>query len=150
MFNKHISYYSQVDEEIHSISKYNFHHFYSYNVSKTFYRTCISPNEIAYRLWQNFLWRGYIDPEVTYKIPSFNNLAEIEKDFMSQVWSARKSGLQNRERMRNAKREFKEKAFASISKDLFLRISEKYELDFQLFGYTDIRDKLFDIYWGKQ
>ncbi|CAG5115751.1 unnamed protein product [Candidula unifasciata] len=138
---------AQIDEEINIISSYNFHHFYR-NVTLTFYKPCLFPKEIAYRLWYNFRWRGYIDPDVDYKLPELTDLKDIEEDFMVQVRAARKSGLQNPNKMKATKNEFRKKAFLSLSKAMFEKLSQKYAIDFELFGYTDIRDELYSFYSG--
>lgn len=135
----------QVDEEINMISEYNFN---IYNKTKTeaFYASCIGPREIAYRLWHNFQWRGYIDPNIKYKIPDTTNLQDVKADFLVQVKVARESGLQNPKKMKAAQKEFKRKVYLSLSKKTFERMTKKYALDFELFGYTDVRDELYSYY----
>ncbi|CAG5115750.1 unnamed protein product, partial [Candidula unifasciata] len=136
---------AQIDEEINIISYFNFHRFYR-NFTLAFYKPCLSPKEIAYRLWYNFRWRGYIDPDVDYKLPELTDLKDIEEDFMVQVRAARKSGLQNPNRMKAAKNEFRKKVFLSLSKAIFEKISQVYAMDFELYGFTDIRDELYAYY----
>ncbi|KAK3769686.1 hypothetical protein RRG08_004937 [Elysia crispata] len=93
---------TQVNNELRMIVDYNFRTLrYSTHV-----RQCVSAQELAYRLWNNFRWRGYIDPDMEY-IPSPQHQARIvSEDLMVQLEIARTSGLRDRTKLKDAKENF--------------------------------------------
>ena len=127
------------------IVNYNFERVYHERDSEVL-KPCLNYRELAFRLWNNFRWRGYIDPDIEYAIPEFTDEKQIREDLMTQLWRARASGLLDPDKMERAKREFKQRAFATLDKEQFDRITEKYSYDIELFGYEDIRDELAAIY----
>ncbi|XP_059158198.1 carbohydrate sulfotransferase 11-like [Physella acuta] len=133
---------AQVDEEIKTIIDYNFNYTHA-KLQLTFFNSCISDRELAYRLWYNFRWRGYIDPDVNFVVPPPGTTGQIKADLLTQIWRARESGLKNPQRLEEAKKDFQMKIFQTIPKALFEKITEKYKLDFLLFGYEDQRDALY-------
>ncbi|GFS05428.1 carbohydrate sulfotransferase [Elysia marginata] len=140
-----MSWFEQVDNELTTIVDYNFQRVY-YERESGVLKPCISPRELAFRLWNNFRWRGYIDPEMNYTMPSFSDEKQVREDLMIQLWRARTSGLQDRDKMNRAKKEFRERAFATLDKSLFEMITSRYRFDFELFGYEDKRDELRALY----
>ncbi|RUS91636.1 hypothetical protein EGW08_000609, partial [Elysia chlorotica] len=131
----------QVDKEMTMIVDYNFQRVYHERESHLL-QPCIGPRELAFRLWHNFRWRGYIDPDMDYQIPEYSGELRVREDLMIQLWRARTSGLQNRDKMARAKKHFRNAAFLSLGKELFEDVTGKYDLDFKLFGYEDKREEL--------
>ena len=103
---------------------------------------CASPQEIAYRLWNNFRWRGYIDPDVDYVPPSQTRMNIVKDDLESQLAVARKSGLRDRAKLKAAKEDFTRRIYLTLSKDLFEKVLRKYRLDCKFYGYEGVRDRL--------
>ncbi|CAL1535138.1 unnamed protein product [Lymnaea stagnalis] len=132
----------QVDDDIQTIIDYNFNRTHATELA-TFFEKCVTPTELAFRLWHNFRWRGYVDPDVSYVIPDFTLESRVKEDLIVQIARARQSGLSNPARMKQAKEEFRDKAFQTIPKELFQKLTRKYSFDFKLFGYEDVRDRLF-------
>ncbi|KAH9495906.1 hypothetical protein Btru_015409 [Bulinus truncatus] len=138
----------QVENEIEMLVDYHFNRTHDPNVDR-FYRPCITPRELAYRLWHSFQWKGYIDPDMTYIIPNYTVTEYVvKKDLLHQVWAARRSGLDKPEVMREARESFRERAFRTLPRSLFENLMMKYKLDFELFGYEHIRNSMYSILYN--
>ena len=124
---------------------YNFNRVFSDNLNK-FYAKCVAAREIAYRLWNNFRWRGYIHPDVEYQPPTYKDKTLVKKDLLDQIIHARKKGLDEPGKMKKAKNDFKMNLFKTLSKELFGSITNKYKTDFDLFGYENVRDKYSSMF----
>ncbi|KAH9489738.1 hypothetical protein Btru_057110 [Bulinus truncatus] len=138
---------TQVNEDMQTIIDYNFNKTHEPDL-EGFFNRCITPRELSYRLWHNFRWRGYIDPDLDYVIPDFTEEEEVKEDLTRQIWRARQSGLAHPERMEREKRYFRERAFQTITRQLFETLIKKYKNDFQLFDYQDC--KKFGLYLDDQ
>ena len=115
----------------------------------THVRQCVSAQELAYRLWNNFRWRGYIDPDMEY-IPSPQHQARIvSEDLMVQLEIARTSGLRDRTKLKDAKENFLRKMYLTISQDMFKKLLRKYRPDFKFYGYKKLRNKMFSLLQNK-
>ena len=55
-----------MDSEMQLIVDYNFDKVILKNL-KWFFDKCITPDELAYRLWRNFQWKGFIHPDIQYR-----------------------------------------------------------------------------------
>ncbi|GFS14140.1 carbohydrate sulfotransferase [Elysia marginata] len=123
-----------------------------YNFRKLRYsrhvRRCASAQEIAYRLWSNFRWRGYIDPNVDYvpPVPEELKLDAVKENLESQLVVARTSGLKDRTKLKAAKEKFYRKIYLTLSPDLFEKLLRKYSLDFKFYGYEKQRDELRSLF----
>ncbi|KAK3735517.1 hypothetical protein RRG08_007136 [Elysia crispata] len=129
---------SQVHEEFDIIVDYNFRKLSHDNYVKR----CSSTRELAYRLWNNFRWRGYIDPEVAYIAPARDEMKFVRDNLMKQLAEGRTSGLQNRTKLKAAQEEFRRQFYLTLSKDLFKKLEQKYALDFKFYGYEKLRDQM--------
>ncbi|KAK0067608.1 carbohydrate sulfotransferase 11 [Biomphalaria pfeifferi] len=134
---------TQVELELEMLINY---HFEKVEEKKVFMlnRSCITLRELAYRLWQTFQWKGYIDPKMTYVVPD-DTLAEssIKNDLIAQVRRARESGLGKAYLMVSARERFQAQVYQTLPKYLFENLMIKYKTDFQLFGYEDMRDSMY-------
>ena len=118
------------------------------------------PEELGYRLWNNFLWRGYIHPDTSYKIPdTLGKVTRLDvvdwrttkEDLYAQIGVARRKGLQDPGAMKKAKDKFKDDCFKTLTLGEFDAMLDRYKLDFDLFGYEEKREKyraFFDVEKG--
>ncbi|XP_055901423.1 carbohydrate sulfotransferase 10-like [Biomphalaria glabrata] len=138
----------QVELEMDTLINYHFERIKEIEVYM-FYRSCITLRELAYRLWQTFQWKGYIDPEMTYIVPD-DTLAEsaIKNNLIAQVRRARESGLGKAELMVSARERFQAQVYQTLPKYLFENLMIKYKTDFQLFGYEDMRDSMYSFLYN--
>lgn len=130
-----ILYFFQVNEEIQTIVDYNFNRL-SIGPGASQIAACISKKELAYRLWQNFMWRGYIHPDVNYTIPDAGMC--VKDDLLKQLWRARMKGLQDKEAMKRAAKKFKFDLFSTIDLNMYEGLRKTFEMDFKFFGYNDV------------
>ena len=131
-----------------TIVDYNFKRVYHERESRVL-KPCVSPRELAFRLWHNFRWRGYIDPDMDYVIPEFSDEKVVREDLMIQLWRARTSGLQDQNKMTRAKKEFRDRAFATLRETSFEIVTKAFDLDFKLFGYEEKREELRALFKSK-
>lgn len=136
---------AQVDGELQMIVDYNYNRTTADNLND-FYARCVTSRELAYRLWNNFRWRGYIHPDVLYKVPDFTDTHAVKRDLLAQIRMAREEGLEEPGAMKKMKEEFRMEAFRTLPRDLFEKLMEKYKTDFDLFGYEDLRSKYRSLY----
>ncbi|KAH9489736.1 hypothetical protein Btru_057106 [Bulinus truncatus] len=139
----------QINQEIRTTIDYNFD-IIQKTTFKNFFPNCITSSELGYRIWQSFIWRGYIDPNIEYTIPDFTDDTRVKADLQEQVWRARKSGMAKPESMRRAKDAFKMAAYSTLSSSLFSLLTRKYRFDFKLFGYESVRDKMLKSLYGEK
>ncbi|GFO43586.1 carbohydrate sulfotransferase [Plakobranchus ocellatus] len=129
---------AQVEEELRMIVDYNF---WKYKYSRHIQR-CSTTHELAYRLWKNFQWRGYIDPDTIY-IPLLRQDVDfVKENLRKQLASARIKGLKDRAKLKAAKADFKKKAFLTLSIDMFRKLESKYKLDFRFYGFEKSKEEL--------
>ena len=124
-------------EELRSIVEYNF----QLIKMAPGIKPCVTPRELAYRLWNNFRWRGYIHPEVNYRVPDFTDNVAVQKDLQLQLGAARGRGLKSPEAMKKAKEKFNRDILKTLSPELFDTILKKYKSDFEMFAYENKRAK---------
>ena len=128
------NYLLQINEELRTIVDYFFDITYSNEETKEFLKDCITPHELSYRLWQNFVWRGYIHPKVAYIVPRVKRDPQwIRADLLTQLREARKLGLGDPRAMGSAKQAFYSKAFSSLSQHTLETLVRKFIYDYALF-----------------
>ena len=103
---------------------------------------CLPPQELAYRLWNYFRWRGYIDPDMTYELPEVemtkfypDHATSLREVFLYSLDKARKQGLRRPDVMKKTAEKFERELFQSLPKDVVQEFMKTYSLDFELFGY---------------
>ena len=133
-----------MDSEMQLIVNYNFE---KVTMQKTsgFHRVCISPHELAFRLWNNFRWKGYIDPDLQYTQSTSTSYPEVKDELFQQLRHARGQGLQRPDKMAAARREFRRLAFQSLSRKHVDGLFRKYRLDFQMFDFSKEIEEFKDI-----
>ncbi|RUS76799.1 hypothetical protein EGW08_015445 [Elysia chlorotica] len=131
----------QVIDEFELLTEYNFA---KLREDKRVYQ-CTSAVELAYRLWNNFKWRGYIDPKVDYVAPISTDATHIEKNLLQQLVKARNSGIKNRAELKAFATEFRKQIYLTLPKNVFQELLKKYALDIKLYGYESKRDKMISL-----
>lgn len=125
---------AQVDEEIKMIVDYFFDIAYTNAKTKAFLKNCLTAQELAFRLWQNFVWRGYIHPNVSYAVPNPRyDPPWIRRDLLAQLQIARDLGVQDPSAMASAKLAFYRDAFESLSAHTLETLIRKFKYDYALF-----------------
>ena len=77
------------------------------------------------------------------------DVKSVKADFAAQLKVAREKGLQDPKAMKKCKNDFKFNAFKTLPKEVFDRVLKKYKIDFDLFGYEDLRDKYSALYTSR-
>ena len=134
----------QMDTELQMIVDYNFELRNLYGFNKFLY-SCISPRELAIRLWNYFRWKGYIDPNVKYTSKDSSDWSYVHDDLLRQLKYARTLGLQNPRAMERTNSEFKRQAFQSLGNDTISYVMEKYRMDYLLFGFEKDTEMLIKL-----
>ncbi|GFR94090.1 carbohydrate sulfotransferase [Elysia marginata] len=125
---------NKVNEELKIIVEYFFDITYSNEETKEFLKNCITPHELAFRMWQNFVWRGYIHPNVSYHPPDPRRGPGLVKaDLLAQLEVARARGLEDPSSMSRAKQAFYTNAFSSLSPHTLETLVRKFKYDYALF-----------------
>ena len=106
---------------------------------------CISAQELAVRLWNNFRWKGLIHPEVEYMSVNSSNWEVVHEDFLRQVMAARQLGLKQPHLMSSAKEIFRRQAVQSLGVDTLEDVFDKYSLDYEMFDFDEDKQKLMDL-----
>lgn len=133
---------SEVNEELQTMVDY----FFQMREEIAHIENCASTKEIAYRLWNNFRWRGYIDPEVEYVPPPEDDSKKVKEDLKRQLAAARVLGMKNEANMKAAKKDFYRKIYSTLSREMFEKLLEKFKMDVKLYGYEKKRDELRSLY----
>ncbi|CAL1535137.1 unnamed protein product [Lymnaea stagnalis] len=130
---------SQVNEEISMLVEYHFNNVFN-GPGSHFYSTCLTPQELSYRLWSTFLWQGYIHPLAVYDVPDFHDVSSVKEDLLAQIRQARYLGLKDEHVMEKAKRLFSRKFFTTLTAEALKELFIKFRVDLKLFH----RDKDID------
>ena len=115
---------------------------------KEFYSKCLTPTELAFRLYTHFQWRGYVNPNLPYVTPDKSELKWyhskpwhecVKQNLHRQLYQGQ---IVDRQTARQVKEKFMVDLFKTLSEDLFKQVLMKYQLDIDLFSFEHQRDKL--------
>ena len=119
-----------MDVEMSLIIDYNFQLMTDLEI-----RNCLTPNYLAQRLWNNFIWKGYIHPEMKYPPLNSDDLFKVKAHFDKHIHNARNEGKKHPDMCIKAKGQFKKAAYLSLSKDTISGVFKRFKLDFELFDF---------------
>merc|ERR1712110_829544 len=102
-----------MDVEMNMIIEYNFELMRN---PKDPRRKCIPADYLAQRLWNNFIWKGYIHPDTSYVPLHSGDYAKVKVHFNKQMAVARSEGKKRPDLLKKAKKDFRRKAYLSLSK----------------------------------
>ena len=108
-------------------------------------KKCISPDHLAQRLWNNFIWKGYIHPEIKYQPLNSGGYKKVKLHFNNQIAKARSEGKKRPDLLKRAKDEFKRKAYLSLSENTLKGIFKRFKLDFELFDFEREKQELISL-----
>ncbi|XP_059158196.1 carbohydrate sulfotransferase 12-like [Physella acuta] len=121
----------QVSEEMHMLVEYHF----SRVSHSVFLSTCLTPRELAYRLWHSFLWKGYIPPSSGYRLPDLISLSDVKRDLLEQLRRARAQG-QDEADLRSWRDGYKSRFFSDVRAPIWLELFRKFQIDLDIFGWS--------------
>ena len=113
---------------------------------------CASYEEIAFRLWHNFRWKGFIHPDLSYKYidKATPTRQEVRGHLERQLEVAMAAGRKEPKLLKKAKTNFRKKCFQSLSQTTLDTMMKRHDLDVRLFGYERERDEVLGwVYDGK-
>ena len=107
---------------------------------------CASESELSVRLWNNFKWKGYIHPDLTYDVINKTEPTtdEVRTHLEHQLTDAMAAGLREPQVLNQSKEDFLKACFQSLSLETMTSLLRKHRLDIKLFGYEKERDKILD------
>ena len=127
--------------EMAQIVEYNFHKV-AMPASAAFWAACITPDELALRLWNNFRWKGFILTTRDYEPLGSSDFRLTAEHLRAQLRVAQ-GALDGA--TATAARDFARSAWRTIDNATLSRLMFKYRYDFELFDFSKALKEFNDL-----